>query len=397
VIDLIASAEPFRAEVRAFCASHLSERLRRRVVDNLLLTKADYLEWLAALERRGWSVGHWPREHGGCDWTPLQRFVFEEETSRAGAPWLIPFGINYVGPVIYTFGTAEQKARFLPPIRSSSEWWAQGYSEPSAGSDLAALRTQAVREGDHYVVTGQKIWTTYVQWADWMFCLVRTSLEGPPQRGISFLLIDLRSPGITIRPIATMDGYHHVNEVFLDAVRVPAANRVGDEGQGWTCAKFLLTNERVLVSEVGRSARELARLRALASRTLRRGRALLADPLFARRIDELALRLWTLRATCYRAIADGIEGQDIAAASSQMKLRGSELRQDIAEAMLDVIGRAGLIFDPASVAGGGLAPPIGPPESPGIVRDHLHGRATTIYGGSNEIQRQIFAKAALGI
>jgi alkylation response protein AidB-like acyl-CoA dehydrogenase len=178
---------------------------------------------------------------------------------------------------------------------------------------------------------------------------------------------------------------------------VPAANRVGDEGQGWTCAKFLLTNERVLVSEVGRSARELARLRALASRTLRRGRALLADPLFARRIDELALRLWTLRATCYRAIADGIEGQDIAAASSQMKLRGSELRQDIAEAMLDVIGRAGLIFDPASVAGGGLAPPIGPPESPGIVRDHLHGRATTIYGGSNEIQRQIIAKAALGI
>lgn len=397
MMELIESAEAFRAEVKAFCSSHLSDRLRRRVLDNLLLTKADYLEWLAALERRGWSVGHWPREHGGCDWTPLQRFVFEEETSKAGAPWLIPFGINYVGPVIYTFGTPEQQARFLPSIRNSSRWWAQGYSEPSAGSDLAALRTLAIRDGDDYVVTGQKIWTTYVQWADWMFCLVRTSQQGPPQQGISFLLIDLRSPGITIRPIPTMDGYHHVNEVFLDEVRVPVSNRIGDEGGGWTCAKFLLTNERMLVSEVGRSTRELSKLKAIASGIRRGGRALISDRLFARRITELELRLWTLRATCYRAIADGIEGIDLAAASSQMKLRGSELRQDIAEAMLDAIGKAGIVFDPSSVEDQGQLPPIGRPESPGIVRDHLHGRATTIYGGSNEIQRQIIAKAALGI
>lgn len=389
--DAIARTNAFRAEVREFAAREIPAWLKRKVRENLVLEKADYLAYMHLLARRGWSIGHWPREHGGLAWTPLERFIFEEETARAGAPWLIPFGVNYVGPVIYTFGSAAQQARFLPPIRATSQWWAQGYSEPGAGSDLAALSTRAIRRGDHYVVTGQKIWTTYVQWADWMFCLVRTGDDPRPQAGISFLLIDLRQPGITIRPIATMDGYHHVNEVFLDDVPVPVENLVGEEGQGWTYAKFLLANERVLVSEVGRSMRRMEQLHALAAKRIA------DDAWFAQRVAELDLRLHVLRASCYQAITDGMAGADLAAASSMMKLRGAELEQDIAEALLDATGLAGLVFDPASVHGDGRPAPVGPPETAGIMRAHLHGRATTIYGGSNEIQRQIIAKAALGL
>lgn len=395
-MDRVESAEHFRAQVREFCAKELPSDLKRKVFNNLVLEKQDYLSYLHLLARRGWTVGHWPREYGGCDWSPLQRFIFDEETSRAGAPWLIPFGVNYVGPVIYTFGSEAQKSRFLPAIRDSSEWWAQGYSEPAAGSDLAALRTRAVRDGDHYVVTGQKIWTTYVQWADWMFCLVRTHQDERPQNGISFLLIDMGSPGITIRPINTMDMYHHVNEVFLDEVRVPVENVVGEEGKGWTYAKFLLGNERVLVSEVGRSTRQLQRLQAIAARTRQSGQPLSEDPLFARRLAELELRLFVLQATCYRAVSD-TTGGDSGAAASIMKIRGSELQQDIAEAMVDAAGLAGIIFDPLAVMGDGLESPIGCPEAPGIVRDHFHSRAATIYGGSNEIQRNIIAKAVLGL
>jgi hypothetical protein len=395
--DSFDSAERFRTEVREFCACELPEAVRHKVLSNLVLEKADYLAWLRVLAKKGWSVGAWPAEHGGCGWTPLQRFIFEEETSRAGAPWLIPFGINYVGPVIYTFGSQAQKQRFLPAIVDSSIWWAQGYSEPDAGSDLAALRTRAVREGDHYVVTGQKIWTTYVQWADWMFCLVRTSQDARPQNGISFLLIDMSSAGVTIRAIETMDLYHHVNEVFLDEVRVPVENLVGGEGRGWTYAKFLLANERVLVSEVGRSTRQLQRLKAIAADTLRDGRPLAHDPLFSRRLAELELRLYVLQATCYRAVAETMRGAEPGAAASIMKLRGSELQQDIAEATVDAVGLAGIVFDPASVMGEGTPSPVGRTEAPGIVRDHLYGRATTIFGGSNEIQRNIITKAVLGL
>jgi alkylation response protein AidB-like acyl-CoA dehydrogenase len=396
-MDVFESAERFRAEVREFCASALPAALKHKVARNLVLEKEDYLSYLRVLERRGWVVGHWPAEYGGCGWSPLERFVFEEETALAGAPWLIPFGVNYVGPVIYTFGSEAQKRRFLPAIRDSSEWWAQGYSEPGAGSDLAGLRTRAMRDGEHYVVTGQKTWTTYVQWADWMFCLVRTGSDAPPQSGISFLLVDMRSPGITIRPIATMDGYHHVNEVFFDAVRVPVENLVGAEGKGWTYAKFLLANERMLVSEVGRSARQLLRLQVIAARAERGGRPLRDDPSFARRLAELELKLFVLQASCYSALAETIRGADPSAAASIMKLRGSELRQEIAEALVDALGLAGIVFDPRSVAGEGAASPFGESDSPGIVRDHFHSRAATIYGGSNEIQRNILAKAALGL
>lgn len=389
-------SEAFRAEVRAF-GETIPAGLRHKVWNNLLLEKEDYLEYLHLLDHRGWAVGHWPKHYGGCSWSSLQRYIFDEETSRAGAPWLIPFGINYVGPILYTFGTERQKERFLPPIRHSTEWWAQGYSEPAAGSDLAALRTRAVRDGEHYVLNGQKIWTTYVQWADWIFCLVRTSQEERPQNGISFLLVDMNSPGITVRPIETMDGYRHVNEVFFDDVRVPVENLVGEEGKGWSYGKVLLANERVLVAEAGRSSRQLARLERLASEALAGGARLIDDPHFGRRVTELKLRLLVLQAACYQSAAEAGSNEDPGAEASLLKLRGSELQQDIAEALLDALGPAGAIFDPACVRGAGQAPAEGPYEAPGVVREHLHGRAATIYGGSNEIQRNILAKAVLGL
>ena len=395
-MDNHADPREFRAEVRQFTRT-IPDDLRHKVMNNLKLEKHDYLLYLKLLHARGWAVGHWPAQYGGCDWTPLQRFIFEEETTEAGAPWLIPFGVNYVGPILYTFGSQAQQERFLPRIRSSDDWWAQGYSEPGAGSDLAGLRTRAVRDGDHYVVTGQKIWTTYVQWADWMFCLVRTSQEDRPQKGISFLLIDMQSPGVTIRPIITMDMCHDVNEVFLDEVRVPVENLVGEEGGGWTYAKVLLSNERVLVAEVGRSTRQLRRLEKLAADTVRGGRPLCDYTPFARRLAELKLRHFVLQATCYQAVAEAMAGSEPGAEASLMKIRGSELQQDIAEAMVDALGLAGIVYDAGNLDGMGAAPAEGPFEAPGILKDHLHGRAATIYGGSNEIQRNIIAKLALGL
>ena len=391
------AAEAFRVEVRRFCGDKLPAGLKHKVLNNLLIEKEDYVQYLKILHAQGWSVGHWPGEYGGCNWTPLQRFIFEEETTKAGSPWLIPFGVNYVGPIIYTYGTQAQKDRFLPPIRSTDEWWAQGYSEPGAGSDLANLRTRAVREGDYYLVTGQKIWTTYVQWADWIFCLVRTSTEDRPQKGISFLLIDMKTPGITVRPIGTMDGYPHVNEVFFDEVRVPCENLVGKEGDGWSYGKLLLANERVLVAELGRSTRQLQRLQQMARDTRRHGHPLSEDGVFARRLAELELRLHVLRSTCYQAVSDAMGGSAPGAEASLMKIRGSELQQDIAEAMVDALGLAGIVFDPSAACGEGSMPPVGPFQATGIVRDHLHGRAATVYGGSNEIQRNIIAKLALGL
>ena len=395
-------ADQFRAEVQRFCREKLPADLVHKVMNNLLLEKADYVSYLKLLDAEGWAVGHWPREYGGCGWTPLERFVFDEETSAAGAPWLIPFGINFVGPILYTFASPAQKARFLPRIRSSEDWWAQGYSEPGAGSDLAGLATRAVRDGDHYVVSGQKIWTTYGHWADWIFCLVRTSSEDRPQKGISFLLIDMQSPGVTVRPIVTMDMCHDVNEVFFSEVRVPVENLVGEEGGGWTYAKVLLANERVGVSEVGRSIRQLRRLEHLAATSLRGGRPLAGHAPFARRVTELKLRLFVLQSTCHKAVAEAAVAEAMAGAppgveSSLMKIRGSELQQDIAEAMVDALGLAGIAYDPADLDGMGRAPAQGPFAAPGILKDHLHGRAATIYGGSNEIQRNIIAKSVLGL
>jgi alkylation response protein AidB-like acyl-CoA dehydrogenase len=341
-------------------------------------------------------VGHWPREHGGLAWSPLERFVFEDELARHGCPWVIPFGVKYVGPVIYAFGSKAQQQRFLPKIVNNEEFWAQGYSEPEAGSDLAALRTTAVRDGDHYIVNGQKVWTTYAHWADWLFCLVRTDREARAQRSISFLLIDMKSPGVTVNEIRTMDGYRHVNEVWLEDVRVPVANLIGEEGGGWTYAKYLLKNERTAGACIGMAWHALRRLRELARQQAPDGRRPIDSALLRNRIGLLELRYLALEKAAYRAVGAMMDGSENGGEASLIKLRGTELYQDIAESLVDLLGPAGIAYDPAALHSAGL-PPLGPDDAGGIIKDHFYNRAATVFGGSSEIQRNIIAKAVLGL
>lgn len=379
-------AERLRADIREFVRTAMPADILSKSARHLMLDKNEYVRWMRALHGRGWAVAHWPREHGGLGWSAVERFVFEDELGRAGCPWVIPFGVKYVGPVIYTFGSERQKQRFLPPIVAAEEWWAQGYSEPGAGSDLAALRTSAVRDGDHYVVNGQKAWTTYAQWADWMFCLVRTSRAERPQNGISFLLIDMRSAGVTVKGVRSMDMCHHVNEVWLENVRVPVENLVGEEGGGWKLAKFLLVNERTYGSGLGESKFALERLRAL-----QRERG---DTALAQRIVELELRVLALECVSYQTLSDREGGAETGAEASLLKIRASETYQDILEATVDGLGYAGVAYEPDTLHGE-APPPLGPDDSAGILRYHLYNRAATIYGGSTEIQRNIIAKSVL--
>jgi alkylation response protein AidB-like acyl-CoA dehydrogenase len=392
-------AQRLRQDIRHFCAHVMPPELLAKSARHQVLDKADYLQWMQLLERQGWLVGHWPQADGGAGWSSLERFVFEDELARQGCPWVLPFGVKYVGPVIYTYGTEAQKQRFLPGIISSETSWAQGYSEPGAGSDLVALRTEAVLDGDDYVVNGQKVWTTYAQWADWLFCLVRTDKPGPerenrPQAGISFLLIDMRSPGVTVKPIRTMDGYHHVNEVWLENVRVPVANRIGKEGDGWTCAKFLLRNERTAGAIVGMVHHVLHRLKRLATETPMGAGRLIDQPLMRNRIGEFELRAFALEECAYQAMDAMMDGSENGAEASLIKLRGTELYQAVAEATVEAL--AGIAFDPEALHSAGL-PPLGPDDAGGILKDHFYNRAATIFGGSSEVQRNILAKAVLGL
>lgn len=384
------AAERLRQEIRRFHDRVLPDDLRAKSRRHQVLGKSDYVRWMRLLHEQGWAIGHWPREWGGQAWTLLERFAFEDQLARLGCPWIIPFGVKYVGPVIYTFGSAAQKARFLPPIATTSEFWAQGYSEPGAGSDLVALRTEAIRRGDHYVVNGQKVWTTYAQWADWLFCLAKTTRDEPAHRSISFLLVDMRSPGVTVKPIATMDGFHHLNEVWLEDVRVPADNLVGEEGAGWTYAKFLLKNERTAGAIVGMAWHALQRLKTLARESGRASARLDA------RVGELELRLMALEEAAYQAVESMMLGTEHGAEASLIKLRGTELYQHIAEATIDVLGIAGAAYDTTALHAGGL-PPLGPDDAGGIIKDHLYNRASTIFGGASEIQRNIVAKTVLGL
>jgi len=390
-IDTVrARAEQLREAVRSFYDHVLPEDLKSRSRRHQVLSKSDYVHWMQLLHEQGWAIGHWPRECGGQAWTLLERFAFEDQLARLGCPWIIPFGVKYVGPVIYTFGSPAQKARFLPGIATTAEFWAQGYSEPGAGSDLVALRTEAVRQGDHYVVNGQKVWTTYAQWADWMFCLVKTTRDEAAHRSISFLLVDMRSPGVSVKPIATMDGYHHVNEVWLENVRVPIDNLVGEEGEGWTYAKFLLKNERTAGAIVGMAWHALARLKELARPSGR------ASPRIDARIGELELRFMALEEAAYQAVESMMCGTEHGAEASLIKLRGTELYQHIAEAAIDVLEVAAAAYDTAALHEGGL-PPLGTDDAGGIIKDHLYNRASTIFGGASEIQRNIVAKTVLGL
>ncbi len=389
--------QAFREEVRAFLDAELPDDLRDKVRHRRELQREDYLRWQRILHARGWIAGSWPKEHGGCEWTPAQRHIFDEESHAADAPPLLPFGLQMVGPVIYTFGRPDQKEYFLPRLLSGEHWWCQGYSEPGSGSDLASLQTAAVRDGDDYVINGQKIWTSLAHHADWIFCLVRTRKEGKHQEGISFLLIDMKTPGITVRPLVLMDQGHHVNEVFFENVRVPVANRIGEENKGWTYAKFLLGNERAGIAEVAWNKKLLQRLKEMAADTPASGDRLLDDALFSRKVAETEVKLTALEYCNLRILAAMQEGSPPGGEASMLKLLGSEVTQAITELTVEALGYYAAPYEMADHAPGSNWSPVGPEAAEGVMGQHLFMRAITIAGGSSEVQKNIIAKMVLGL
>lgn len=386
----------FRAEVRAFIAENYPAALRGKQDEGDELGKEDFLSWHRILARKGWIAPAWPVEYGGTGWNATQRFIWSEELASADCIRTMPFGLTMVGPVIYTFGTSEQKAKFLPRILSGDDWWCQGYSEPGSGSDLASLRTTAVRDGDHYVVNGQKTWTTMAQHADWGFFLVRTDKDAKQQEGISFLLIDMKSPGITVRPIITLGGEHEVNEVWLEDVRVPVANRVYEENKGWTCAKFLLAHERTGIAAIASSKRGVERIKEIARTELDGEGSLYGNPFFRRKVSELEVDLTALEYTELRSLAGEAAGKGPGAEASLLKIKGSEIQQRITELALEAVGHYGAPYFRGFGAGDNEHP-IGPDYANRAAPTYFNMRKTTIYGGSNEIQRNIIAKLVLGL
>jgi len=381
-MDLNFTAEElaFRDEVRAFITANVPAETRRKVLEGLEVSRDDTIGWQQILYRHGWGGPNWPREFGGTGWDPVRQFVFEEESAAAGTPRLLPFGLKMVGPVIMRFGNAEQQKRFLPKILSGELWWAQGYSEPGSGSDLASLKTRAERKNDHYLVNGQKTWITLAQHANWIFCLVRTDPAVKKQSGISFLLIDMKTPGVTVRPITLLDGSHEVNEVWFEDVAVPVENRVGDENGGWTYAKFLLQHERTNIAGVGASKRELLRLKRIASEERKDGKPLIADPGFAARVAQVEIELMALEITNLRVLAAEAERRSPGPEASLLKIKGTEIQQALSELMMQAAGPRAL-----SARGGTIA------------ATYLNLRKTSIYGGSNEIQKNIIAQTILGL
>ncbi|MET0467562.1 MAG: acyl-CoA dehydrogenase family protein [Aeromicrobium sp.] len=379
----------FREEMRTFFTTQIPQHIRDTVIARRELTKEQIVESMQAMNAAGIAVPNWPVEWGGKDWTPLQRHIWHEEMQLAGVMPPLAFNASMVGPVIAAFGSQEIKERFLPKTANLDIWWSQGFSEPDAGSDLASLRTTAVREGDEYVVNGQKTWTTLGQYGDWIFTLVRTDPDAKKQAGISFLLIDMTSPGLTVRPIELIDGGHEVNEVFFDNVRVPVSNLVGEENKGWDYAKFLLGNERVGVAPVGSTKRTLAQAKEYAATAGPGGTSLLDDPLIAAQIADLENDLLALELTALRVVAHSADGKPHPA-SSVLKLQGTVLQQAVTELWVDLAGPDSL----ASGAGEGS-------DVPDLARvattNYLNYRKASIYGGSNEVQRQIIAGTILGL
>jgi len=387
----------FRVEVRDFVESHLPADIRDAVLQFRRVEREDYVAWQRILHDRGWGAPGWPKEHGGTGWNARQRSIFEEECFVAGAPRQMPFGLSMVGPVIMAFGTPEQKARHLPKILSMDEWWCQGYSEPGAGSDLASLTTRAQRKGDYYIVDGQKTWTSFAHWATWFFCLVRTSTEGKPQQGISFLLIDMKTPGLQVRPIRTLDQGHDVNDVFLDNVQVPVENRVGEENQGWTIAKYLLGHERANIAGIGMCKRLLRRLKEYARTEIKRGRPLIEDPLFRDRIARSEIEILSHEWSLMRMISLQGAGKAVDVEASILKIRGSEIQQQLGELLMECAGPYALPYLPEALARGHSGPTAGRAELNGLAAQYLDLRKVSIYGGTTEVQKNIIAKSILGI
>jgi pimeloyl-CoA dehydrogenase large subunit len=389
----------FREEVRTFFREALPAPLRRKMELAQRLSKDDIVTWQRILNAKGWAVPHWPVQWGGTGWTPVQNYIFREEMQLAPAPEPLGFNVSMVGPVLIAFGTEAQKRRFLPKIANLDYWFCQGFSEPGAGSDLASLRTGARRDGDHYVVNGQKIWTSRAHLADWMFCLVRTDASAKPQLGISYLLIDMKTPGLTIRPIPTIDGEHHFNEVFLDDVRVPTENLVGEENKGWTYAKYLLGNERAGIARVGASKYRIQKAKALAATVTAGGRPLAETERFREKLAELEVELKALEITQLRVVSSARNlppgTQD--PASSVLKLKGTELQQAATELLMEVAGAHAMAVQSEQLWGTATEPPIGPQWTASVAADYYYTRAASIYGGSNEIQKNVIAKRLLGL
>ena len=396
-IPLSSADAAFQDEVRAFIAAELPGNVKAKVERGQHLDKGDYVRWQKILFKRGWIAPGWPEEYGGTGWTPLQRHLFEEELARASTPRIMPFGLSMVAPVIMAFGDAAQKKHYLPRILSSEDWWCQGYSEPGAGSDLASLTTKAVADGEDYIVSGQKTWTTLAQYADMIFCLVRTSTEGKPQEGITFLLIDMRSPGIDVRPIRTLDGGEEINDVFFDEVRVPQANRIGEENRGWTYAKFLLGHERTGIAAIGRSKQELVQLKAIAAAEPAGSGTLAEDGAFASQMADLEIDILALESLVLRIVADETEGRTPGAEASILKIKGTEIQQRLSELALEAIGYYANPYVAEAQLAGWNEEPIGPEHAATVAPHYFNWRKASIYGGTNEIQKNIIAKMVLGL
>ncbi len=397
-LTLSPEEQRFEGEVRAFIAANLPDDIREKVRLDRHLGRDDFMRWQQILGKQGWFTGAWPKPFGGQEWSAMQTVIFNRVAGEMHCPELQVFGPAMVGPVLYTFGTPEQQAQHLPAIRDSSVWWCQGYSEPGAGSDLAALQTQAENAGDHYLVNGQKIWTSFAHHADWMFCLVRTSREGRKQEGISFLLIDMKTPGVEVQPIRMMDGRHYLNAVFFNNVKVPRANLIGEEGRGWTYAKFLLEHERVENANLRFITQELQKLRKVAREVRSNGRPLIEDPSFAASLSAVEVQFKTLEIGLLRTLSDMHAGATVGAGkSSFIKIRGTEIAQRITELLVQASGADAQRYQPGPLFDQNDAALIGPEYALGPVATYLFCRAMTIYGGSTEVQKNIMAKHTLGL
>ena len=389
----------FRDEVRRFLEAEFPAAMRAKLQADIRFSKEDLVGWQKILHRKGWVAPNWPKEFGGPGWSPVQKYLFADEMGRIGAPEPVPFGIKMVAPVLMAYGSDEQKRRFLPDILESNVWWCQGYSEPNSGSDLASLKTSAVRDGDSYIVNGAKTWNTYGQYADWIFCLVRTdSGAARKQEGISFLLIDMKSPGVTMKPIVLLDGHAEVNEIFFDNVRVPAENLVGEENKGWTYAKVLLTHERTGIAGVPRSKRRLQALRRTAAKTADSfGSVMLDNPRFRHKLAEMEIDLTALEYAELRTLAALSVGKAPGPESSILKIVGSELAQEMDEMFVELAAYNCLPFLPQQFEDGFQGHHIGPGTSAAAALTYFNNRKLSIFGGTNEIQRNIISKHVLGL
>lgn len=387
----------FQSEVREFLADELPSHLSEKTRKGLRFSKADIEEWHSILRKKGWLAIHWPKEMGGTGWGPIEKYIFEMECGTAQAPRIVPFGLTMLAPVLMKFGSQPQKDYYLPRILSGEDWWCQGYSEPGAGSDLASLRTSAHREGDHYIVNGQKTWTTLGQFANRIFCLVRTDSSVKKQAGISFLLIDMATPGINIRPIITLDGEHEVNEVFFEDVRVPAENLVGKENQGWTYAKYLLGHERTNIANVGLTSASFDSLLHIVRRTTRAGHRLIDDPYFAARLAQLEVSLDAMRTTNLMMISRAAQMGAPGPETSILKNLGAEIRQEISSLARRAVGGFALPFNPEAFEVGWDGESYGPEGTASLAANYFNYRKFSIFGGSTEIQNEIYAKAGLGL